>query len=264
MHNNAKLVERLNTIYEIDEAKLISKYLIEDLFSNGIIDNLILEKSIERLLNNEPLQYITGKAYFLNYMLFVDKNVLIPRPETEELVIQCIAYIKNKHCNNVLEIGTGSGCIPIAVKDKCPNISISTIDISQGAIEVAKVNAAKYKADINFIHSDFLDEDNWDNYVKVDFIVSNPPYISNEESIAMNDNVLKYEPHIALFAGSDTLIFYKKIAKLGASQNVTCMCEINEYFGEEIKQIFVGVGYKHVELIKDLQGKNRIVKAEWK
>ncbi len=262
MSNYLEIVSKeLAPIYEDREAKQIAKYLIADLFKGGVVDEAILNSAIDRLKNNEPLQYITGEAYFLDYCFYVNKHVLIPRPETEELVIEAVDIINKKNIQSILEVGTGSGCISIALKDKCNNVKIQALDISKKALKVANKNALKYNVEIEFSEVDFLDESQWENFNDVECVISNPPYISYEEKNDMHENVLKYEPHIALFSGDDTLIFYKKIAKFANQRNATAICEINEYLGEATKQIFIEAGFSDVEILKDMQGKDRVVKA---
>ncbi len=256
------IIEKLSKIYEDSEAKLMVKYLIDDLFSNAVIDTFVLNKAVERLMNHEPLQYVTGKAYFLDYVLYVDRNVLIPRPETEELVNESIRLINQRKLTNVIEVGTGSGCIAVSIKDKCPHVDVTAMDICQGALKVASTNAKKYDTKINFIKSDFLNEANWQSYGQPDIVVSNPPYISIDEKDTMHENVLLHEPHIALFAGQDPMVFYKKLAKFAAANQAMCICEINEFFPMDTKQVFVDAGYENVSILKDMQGKSRVVKAE--
>jgi release factor glutamine methyltransferase len=255
------IIERLKEVYDKNEAALMAKYLMDDLFSDGLIDNTLLNKAVDRLLNNEPLQYVTGKAYFLDYCFYVDKNVLIPRPETEELVMAVVSHIKKKNLKQILEVGTGSGCIAIAIKKMCPDTDIIAIDISEGALKVARKNAIDLSVEIDFRLMDFLDESLWSLLPAAELVVSNPPYISYSEKQAMHANVLDNEPHIALFAGEDALLFYKKIAKYSALIKANVYCEINEYLVEKTQDIFLKNNYLDVNVIKDLQGKNRMIRA---
>lgn len=172
------------------------------------LDSDKLEDGLERLKNGEPVQYIVGNVDFYGYELDINKNVLIPRFETEELVSRTINYI-NKYLNkkvDILDIGTGSGCIPIVLKDKL-NSNVDAVDISNDALEVAKSNSKKYNLDINFIQSDVFSNVN----KKYDVIISNPPYIDINEEIM--DLVYNNEPHLALFADNKGLYFYEKIIK---------------------------------------------------
>lgn len=210
-----------------------------------------------------PIQYIFNEAFFMDLVLYVDENVLIPRPETEELVFlieKKLGHIKNL---KVLDIGTGSGCIGIYLKRKFPSWRVEALDFSISALEVAKKNAKLYDLDIQFTQADFLD---WESERKYDIIVSNPPYIDTEEIRKMDESVLKYEPHLALFAEGDALKFYKKIAGFGIQHlesNGFIFCELNEHLVEETMKIFdIRSEYKKVEIHKDMQGKNRMLEVE--
>lgn len=246
------------------EKHLLAKYLIEDLYTRlqSEPDTIFLDECIARINKHEPLQYITGKAHFLDFVFYVDKNVLIPRPETEEVVLKAIELIKSNNLKTVLDIGTGSGCIPIAIKNKLQYTNVTAIDIDVNALSVAKYNAEKYNSQITFIELDFLNESNWGHLKKFDMIISNPPYISSLEKNDMSLNVLDFEPHKALFAGEDTLLFYRKIAKYAKLHNPTAIviCELNEYLSDEIREIFSQ--YANTEIFQDLQGKNRVLVAK--
>ena len=229
-----------------------------------------IEKTIEQrllqmlkaLLKKEPVQYVLGECYFYQLDFEVNKSVLIPRPETEELVERAIVFCKQNQKESILDIGTGSGCIPISIKKHLNNASVTAIDISSDALALAKKNAMKQEALIHFMHLDFLDENTWDVLPSFDLIVSNPPYIPASESNLMDDNVVKFEPHLALFVtDEDPLIFYKKIMKFGKSHLKPfgkILVEIHEKMGNEIQQLFSQNGYR-TQLIKDIFGKDRIV-----
>lgn len=255
------IANNLSHLYEPKEAALMGKYLIADLFGNREVDLEVLNIALARLQNCEPLQYVTERAYFLDYVFYVNNQVLIPRPETEELVMNAVRYINENNVQSMLEMGTGSGCISIAIKKRCPDVHITAIDISDEALTVAMFNANHYGAAIDFKSMDFLDEKSWTDLPNIDLIVSNPPYISHSENLAMHKNVLAHEPVIALFAGDDPLLFYKAISKFGVERKAAVFCEINEYFPEETKSVFENAGYSNVALTKDLQGKNRILSA---
>lgn len=269
------LQEQLCTIYDIDESANIADLVIE--YSTGYRklgrlthkDLLLEENQIEQLqsitkdlLQYKPVQYVLGEAWFYEMKFYVNKNVLIPRPETEELV-ELVASCQLP-ITSILEIGTGSGCIPITLKKKLPNVSITALDVSVHAIAVAKQNAKNLNAQVTFIELDFLNEDNWPVLNCYDIIVSNPPYIKQSESNTMNQNVLDYEPHIALFVNDDdALIFYKKIALFGKTHlniNGKIFVEINERLGNETLALFESYGYTAI-LKKDMQEKNRIIIA---
>jgi release factor glutamine methyltransferase len=212
---------------------------------------------IEDLKANIPIQYILGETEFYGLKFKVNKHTLIPRPETEELVL----WILEHEFNSALDIGTGSGCIPIAIK-KNKNVEISAIDVSEPALLVAKENAKKNEVKINFLKQDILITDNLE---RVDVIISNPPYVLEKEKDLMLSNVLDNEPHLALFVSNkNPLLFYKKIAELSyacLSKNGLLFFEINESFGIEIIELLKCIGFVDIELKKDINEKDRMLKA---
>ncbi len=217
-----------------------------------------LKEGIERLQNGEPVQYIVGNVNFYGNEIKVNKNVLIPRFETEELVEYTISYIKKmfKEKINIIDLGTGSGCIAITLKKKI-NSNVSAIDISKEALEVARENAKKNKVEIDFIQNDMLD--NISN--KFDVIISNPPYISKNEEI--QDIVRKNEPSLALYADNEGLYYYEKIikqAKKNLKEKFIIAFEIGYMQGDKIKKI-AEQNYPKAEVVlkKDLQGKDRFI-----
>ncbi len=217
-----------------------------------------LKEGIERLQNGEPVQYIIGNVNFYGNEIKVNKNVLIPRFETEELVEYTIGYIKKmfKEKINIIDLGTGSGCIAITLKKKI-NSNVSAIDISKEALEVAKENAKKNKVEIDFIQNDMLD--NISN--KFDVIISNPPYISKNEEI--QDIVRKNEPSLALYADNEGLYYYEKIikqAKKNLKEKFIIAFEIGYMQGDKIKKL-AEQNYPKAEVVlkKDLQGKDRFI-----
>lgn len=216
-------------------------------------DEAELEAIIKRINNNEPIQYILQEAEFCGRLFFVDKNVLIPRPETELLVNEVIGFVKDKPFH-ILDVGTGSGCIAVTLACELPNATVTATDISNAAIDVAHKNSLTFNTFVEFFQNDALTED----LPESDIIVSNPPYIAKTESSSMAPNVLEHEPHLALFVeDDDPLIFYKAIAKNKAK---AFFLEINERFGNEVRSVFEEKGYK-AEIIKDIDNKDRIVKA---
>lgn len=244
---------------------------------------LVLNRALERLKNEEPIQYIIGKTEFYGFPFLVDENTLIPRPETEELVEWILLEAeKLKSSNalkslNILDIGTGSGCIPISLAKKIPAASISAIDVSIGALKIAKKNAALNNVKIEFIEANILHTDHLNIFAdsstlsnsnfknKFNIIVSNPPYVRELEKREIQNNVLQNEPHLALFVSNENpLIFYNKIADL-AKQNLTkdglLFFEINQYLGQETLKILTEKGFKNIELLKDLFGNERMIKA---
>ena len=216
----------------------------------------LLDEYLQRLLKYEPVQYILGYAEFYGLKFKVSPAVLIPRPETEELVELIVSEVEQEDVS-ILDIGTGSGCIPVSLKDELPDAIVSAIDISSDALSIAKENAKANGADITFIEMDILREIPRGKY---DVIVSNPPYISHDEKEKMNDNVLIYEPHLALFS-DDPLLFYKRIAEIAPqllNPNGRIYLEVSEFRAKEVLALFAGIG-KDARIVKDMSGKERIV-----
>lgn len=216
------------------------------------------------LQTHKPIQYILEEAWFYGMKFFVNEHGLIPRPETEELVELVLNEIKRElGCPlNVLDIGTGSGCIPVSIKKNAQAVEIYAIDISKEALDVAKKNAETLDTTINLAEVDILTTDNIDN-IKFDYIISNPPYITLNESGDMNENVVDFEPHLALFvADNDPLVFYKSITEF-ASKNLNeegkLFFEINQKYGRLVKQLMESKGFESVEIYKDINGNERIV-----
>ena len=225
-----------------------------------------IEDYAEQLLAGKPIQYILGKAWFMGNELMVNEQVLIPRPETEELVEWIISYasIMNKPLS-IIDIGTGSGCIPIALKLSLPLCSLTGLDISKEALAVAEINANNVKASIEWIEQDILNTAALDN--TYDIIVSNPPYIPIREKANMQEQVVGFEPAIALFVSNeDPLIFYKAIAKM-AKQNLSTngqlFFEIHYDQGKAILALLDELNF-HAELRQDSFGKNRMIRASLK
>ena len=274
----------LSTIYpktEIDsffflliEVKLNLQRIDTVLKPDFLIDESILSEIkniVKRLQKEEPIQYILGETEFYSLPFLVDENTLIPRPETEELVewvINEIQEIRSKNQDNklnILDVGTGTGCIPISLAKNLNNVSISAIDVSLEALKKAKQNAVLNKVDITFLEIDILKAKELPK--KYDFIISNPPYVRELEKIEINNNVLQNEPHLALFVDDENpLIFYKKIADL-AKQDLTknglLFFEINQYLGKETLEMLQQKGFKNIELKKDFSGNDRMIKATY-
>ena len=225
-----------------------------------------LENYAEQLLNGKPIQYILGKAWFMGNELMVNEHVLIPRPETEELVEWIISYasIINKSLS-ILDIGTGSGCIPIALKLALPNCIVTGLDISKEALAVAQNNAKNLNAPIHWVEKDILNTAALET--SYDIIVSNPPYIPLREKKNMQEQILNFEPSIALFVSNeDPLIYYRVIAKIGKqnlSKNGQLFFEIHYDQGNSILALLDELNY-HAELRKDSFGKNRMIRASLK
>ena len=270
------LQEALKNIYDTDEANNIADLVIEHVTGYKKLGRIthkqlvLTEQQIHAidtfksaLLQNKPVQYVLQEAWFYEMKFYVNEHVLIPRPETEELIELIIKT--NNPISNILDIGTGSGCIPITLKKKIPHTTIVTIDVSEDALVVAKKNAAELNVEIELNQLNFLDETNWNELGIFDIIVSNPPYIKQSEIINMQPNVVANEPHIALFvADDDALVFYRKIAAFGKTHLTThgkIFVEINEALGNETISLFEEFGYR-AELKKDMQGKNRMIVAD--
>lgn len=219
---------------------------------------------LNQLKKQKPIQYILQETYFYGLPFYVDENVLIPRPETEELVDLIISKNLNfQQSNNlkILDIGTGSGCIAIAIAKNIPNASVFAIDVSQNAIEIAKRNAQLNEVEVTFLQKNILEID--DLKQQFDIIVSNPPYVRNLEKAEINKNVLEYEPHLALFVeDNDALLFYRKIlelAKKSLTPNGQLYFEINQYLGAATVELVQSFGFKNIELKKDIYGNDRMI-----
>lgn len=266
-------VSRIQLEESHEEIEMIAGLVFEKLFSFTPTD-LMKEKPIElsaeqeryvnqvaqRINTGEPVQYILRQAHFYGRPFYVDPSVLIPRPETEELV-SCI--LKQTTLHSALDIGTGSGCIPVTLSIERPSLKVYATDISKQALAVAKNNAVSLNAKVEFLEHNILIEEI--PLTNLDVVVSNPPYIGHSEKASMKRNVLEYEPHLALFVSDDDpLVFYKVIAS--KSKNVlrkdgTILFEINERFGKEVAGIVSREGYHDVTVIRDINGKDRIVKG---
>ncbi len=234
-------------------------------------DQLKAYLNIQReLKTGKPLQYILGETEFYGLIFRVNPNVLIPRPETEELVDWALVTLREMQPESgnlkVIDIGTGSGCIPVSIKKFFPEPEIYALDISSGALETAKANARFNDTDIQFIQDDILYPQNQILMsTKFDMIISNPPYVLDSEKSQMSVNVLEYEPHTALFVSdTDPLIFYNVIADFAVKNlqdNGFLLLEINEQLGKQTADLLNDKGFKNVELRKDLRGKDRMIKA---
>lgn len=214
-----------------------------------------------RLRNHEPIQYILGKTEFYNIQLQVNPAVLIPRPETEELIDWILS--EKKSFRHILDIGTGSGCIAIALAKNISKSEVDAWDVSPAALETANVNAKNNKVRINFSQVDILNDEIGDK--TYDLIVSNPPYVAESEKQEMEPNVLDFEPHLALFVSdSDPLIFYRKIADIAIKQLIPggeLFFEINRAKGSDVVSLLTQKGFTDVQLRKDLSGNERMIKA---
>lgn len=271
-----QLIRQLSSLYEPREAAGITHMVLEHLTGMNKTDRMIhkhheftstqedqLVEITSALLNNRPIQYVLGEAWFGGMKFLVNEHTLIPRPETEEL-IEWIKSTANPEPQKVLDIGTGSGCIPITLKKEFLLWQISAMDVSDDTLQVAKQNATLNQVEVDFTCMDFLNEGLWADLPEYHIIVSNPPYIKKSEKDDMSANVVDHEPHIALFVpDEDALIFYRKIAAFGLShlkKNGKLFFEINQMLGQEVCELLQQMGYDTI-LRKDLHGNDRMIMA---
>ncbi|GGK57974.1 MULTISPECIES: peptide chain release factor N(5)-glutamine methyltransferase [Flavobacteriaceae] len=231
-------------------------------------DLIFLKKALKDLTKHIPIQYITGETEFYGLPFKVNKNVLIPRPETEELVswiIEELKVVNPKSKSTILDIGTGSGCIPISLAKNVPNATIYALDISTEALKTAKKNAELNTVTINFIEADILNLKELPK--QFDIIVSNPPYVRALEKEQMQKNVLNNEPHVALFVeDNNPLLFYDKISDLAnnyLSKDGHIYFEINQYLGKETADLLSEKGFKNIVLKKDMFGADRMIRCRF-
>ncbi|MBX7107689.1 MAG: peptide chain release factor N(5)-glutamine methyltransferase [Chitinophagales bacterium] len=279
-------VKSLTRLYDKSEAENITHWIFEERLSLSKAGLLLRENDIisevkandlawklVRLLKGEPVQYVLGGTSFYGMQLHINKNVLIPRPETEELVDWIIKDNQTKGPVNILDIGTGSGCMAIALQKQLNQSTVSAIDISGEALAVASDNAQQLEAEILFKQVDFLSlmQDNEPEAAwpanRYHIICSNPPYIPESEQQQMPDNVVRFEPHIALFVPDhDPLVFYKAIAAFGAKWLMPegfIYVEMHENMTDQVSAVFYQHGYQQLQVKTDMQGKRRMLKAGW-
>lgn len=271
------LLASLKNLYEGRESASITELVLENITGLSRSERLtknnqdLSEKQqekfqhiFEELQKSTPVQYVLGECWFYNRKFKVGPGVLIPRPETEELVQLIIKDNIGKNEPVILDIGTGSGNIPVTLALEL-NAKVYSCDISNAALSIATENIALNKAFVNLINADVLNEEEWNKFPKADIIVSNPPYVSIEEKDTLDKHVIEFEPESALFApGNDALIFYKKIALLGIDKLLPAgiiYTEINSLLSKETLDIFLKSGYS-AELLKDFYGNNRFIKAK--
>ncbi len=272
------LVEQLTSIYDETEARSIAKLIFTDYFqlneTNKRVDiseiplfEMQLAEITKRLLDNEPAQYVIGSTWFYGLKLKVNPSVLIPRPETEELVEWVLESNRNQNIS-IVDIGTGSGCIPCAIKYKKPHWNVAAFDISEAALITASKNAFRNNLDIDFFIGDVLKPESVPSEKKYDIIVSNPPYIPQVDKQFMHANVLNHEPHLALFVeNNDALQFYRAVATFGLvhlNNKGKLYVECHHEFVQAVADYFKSVGYENIETKKDLGGNWRFVFAELK
>ena len=259
------LTRRLQPLYEADEAREIAYRVIEYLSGQSRSDILChqvdvpdderLNDIITRLHAHEPIQYILGSVDWMGLTLRVTPDTLIPRPETAELVDLVYRELSEtlpRGCR-LLDIGTGSGCIAIAIKKRCPDLSVSAMDISAAALQVARENAIANAVQIDFTEQDILSDFRFDQY---DIVVSNPPYVRPSDET--DENVKRYEPATAVFVPeSDPLLFYRRIAGLHIGRQL--FFEVNELLAGEVAELMSRNGYTYINIYKDIYGKERFV-----
>jgi release factor glutamine methyltransferase len=284
-----KFVETLEPIHGVDEAESFFYLILEDKFQLKRLDLAlepdysfsneamkIWEELVTQLKTDIPIQYLLGNTEFFGLPFLVNENVLIPRPETEELVDWIIGEekkmerskeekIEGQKTIKILDIGTGSGCIAISLAKNIPNAAVFAIDVSAKALEVAKKNAEINNVSVTFLEKNILETD--DLLEQFDFIVSNPPYVRNLEKQEIKKNVLDNEPHLALFVDDfDALIFYRKIALLATKnlkQGGQLFFEINQYLGAEMTALLHESAFESVSFRKDIYGNDRMTRAVW-
>lgn len=266
----------LESLKEFDEAPNYFSYLVNawlNVSKSDLILNPELEISeseilkflyaIKDLKRKRPVQYIAGKSWFYDLEIGVKEGVLIPRPETEELVDWVIN--ESKEAKKIIDVGTGSGCIPLSIKSRLSNADVIGLDVSDEALAIATENAKSLNLSVDFKKFNALKWEDYPMTSKADVIVSNPPYIPESDKELMHENVLSFEPGLALFVDNDSpLIFYKAIADFAfgnLKKGGLLFFEIHESYGCETKKMLESKGFKNIELRKDLQGKDRMIKA---
>jgi release factor glutamine methyltransferase len=275
----ALYINELKGLYDEEESAGLFYITLSKLTGSSRIQyleqqqNLVEQNSLDNFHNilaqlklGKPIQYILEEAHFYGLRFKVSPDVLIPRDETEELVDLIIRDVRSapEISKTLLDIGTGSGCIAISLKSKIDWLQVAVLDVSAGALAIAKENANVHQLPIEFIEADVL---TYETTNKFDIIVSNPPYIREDEKEAMSINVLEHEPHTALFVSNeDPLIFYKAIATLALKSlnpSGRLYFEINEHLGPEMIEMARGMGFRHIQLIKDMQQKDRILRCQF-
>jgi len=289
------LLAQLRSIYEQREAGNIADWVLESIAHIKRIDRVTdkqkqldevtiqqLNNVVKQLLEHKPIQYVLGEVWFYKMKLKVNEHVLIPRPETEELVEWAVEDLRSTMFDvrnervgddieprtsdilHILDVGTGSGCIAVALKKEIPGSEVFAIDVSEDALQVAKENASDEDVAVNFLQLDFLDETSWESLSAFDVIISNPPYIPEKEISSLAENVVEYEPHLALFVtDEDPFIFYKKIAAFAGEhlkKGGKIFVEIHESYAENVKLVFEEKNFK-TEARKDIYGRERMIKA---
>jgi release factor glutamine methyltransferase len=267
-------IDELTTLYDVQEAESFFYLILENTTKMKRIDLALLPDSIfsgshlsewnlilKQLLLEIPIQYLLGTTSFFGLEFEVNESVLIPRPETEELVDWVLST--TSHLNTFLDIGTGSGCIAISIAKNRTDSKVSAIDVSESALKTAQKNAANNDVSVSFLQKNILETS--DLECQLDCIVSNPPYVRILEKAEIKKNVLDHEPHLALFVDdNDPLLFYRKIAQLALknlNSNGYLFFEINQYLGKEMNDLLVEMGFENVTLKKDIYSNDRMIRA---
>jgi len=270
-----ELITQLIPLYGEREAAIIADWTMENLSGWKKIDRLLhksaplppetlntYQKYSRELLAHRPVQYVLHESWFAGMKLYVDENVLIPRPETEELVEWILS---SSPITTVLDVGTGSGCIALALAKNLPSAKVHACDISPSALTVARRNSDALSLPLTLHQLDFLDPKSWDTFAAIDCLVSNPPYIPIKEKAEMATHVIDFEPNQALFVpDSDALLFYRTLSQFAQqrlSKGAQLFVEIHEEMGLQVQQLFQEAGLTDVIIRQDLQGKDRMVKA---
>lgn len=273
-----RLHSELQSIYGETEAEAIARLLVETWGTKAYRQleedeaplhvQEQLPQFIHQLLMKTPAQYLLKEAWFYKYSYFVSPVVLIPRPETEELVEWIIRDNKLRTAAerlSILDIGTGSGCIAITLKKELPEASVTAIDVSADALAVARENTQRLQTDIHVDQVNFLEEEEWNKLGMFDIIVSNPPYIAEQEQVSIAAHVKDHEPHLALFVpDTDPLVFYRAIANFATThlkKSGSVYVEINQLLGKETKDVFEQCGFSNVQIKKDISGNERMIRA---
>ncbi|MGV3539701.1 MAG: peptide chain release factor N(5)-glutamine methyltransferase [Rufibacter sp.] len=275
-----RLAQQLEQVYEQPEARTMAEWVLEHFLKETRFELMQkraeeapvgleshVQKALERLLQHEPLQYVLGQAHFYGREFKVTPAVLIPRPETEELVQLVIKTYQHQPQVKLLDIGTGSGCIPITLAAELPQAEVCGLDVSSEALEIARQNAEKLGQNVTWLQQDILQEIPALPPNSLDVVISNPPYVLESEKELMRENVLSFEPHLALFVpNEDPLLFYRRIAQLAQQllkKGGRLFFEINEQYAQETMAMLQNQGYKDMKVRTDLRGKERIVDTLW-
>jgi len=270
----------LSDLYSKEETEGMIRYIFEYVKNYSFSDMILHDRDvltqkerdtvkdiISELKRHKPIQYILKETKFYGLPFNVNDNVLIPRPETEELVDWILQENKNFN-GSILDVGTGSGCIAVSLKKSLENANVYGLDISEKALIVARSNALLNEVNVSFLKKDIINIYDSDSLQKFDIIVSNPPYVTEKEKTQMQDNVLKYEPFTALFVpDDDPLKFYRVLAELGEKKlndNGKIFWEINENYGIDCVHLLKKHNFYHIRLCKDIRGKDRMISAEYK